>query len=51
MTKRHRRRRPDLDEKIKPPEVEDPEEALRRILVGKGAKPEDYKPEDVPEEA
>jgi hypothetical protein len=48
---RHRPRRPDLDEKIKAPEVDDPEEALRRILDGQGAKPEDYEPEDVPEEA
>jgi hypothetical protein len=46
----HRGRRPNLDEKIKPPEVGDPEAALLRLLQGQGAKPEDYE-EDEPEEA
>ncbi len=52
MAIRHRSRRPNLDEKIKPPQVEDdPEEALRRILNGQGAKPEDWDEEEVPEDA
>jgi hypothetical protein len=46
----HRKRRLDLDEKIKPPEVDDPEEALRVILGGQGAKPEDWE-EDQADEA
>jgi len=49
--KRHRSRRPDLDEKIKVPEVDDPEEALKCILQGQGAKPKDWELEDVLEEA
>lgn len=50
MALRHRKRRIDLDEKIQPPDVDDPEEALARILAGNGARPEDYEPEDVPED-
>jgi len=46
MAIRHGARRPDLDEKIKPPEDLDPEEALRRILNGQGSTPEDLEPED-----
>jgi hypothetical protein len=38
----HRKRRPDLDEKIKPPEVDDPEEGLRELLQGLGAEPADH---------
>jgi hypothetical protein len=49
MTILHRKRRPDLDEKIKPPHVDDPEEALRRILNGQGAKPEDWEEAEVEE--
>jgi len=49
--KRHRFRRPNLDEKIKAPEVDNPEEALTRILQGQGAKPEDWDPEEEVEEA
>jgi hypothetical protein len=46
MAARHRPPRPDMDEKIKPPKVDDPEEALRRLLNGQGAKPEDWDEED-----
>lgn len=45
-----RPRRPTLDEPILPPDVDDPEEALRRILGGQGARPEDSEPEDEPED-
>jgi hypothetical protein len=38
----HRKHRVDLDAKITPPQVDDPEEALRVILGGQGAKPEDW---------
>ena len=48
--KRHRPRHPNLDEKIKAPEAENPEEALARILQGQGAKPEDWEPEEEVEE-
>ena len=47
--KRHRPRRPDLDEKIKAPEVDNPEEALKRLLQGQGARPEDWEPDEVEE--
>ena len=40
--KRHRKPRPNLDERIKPPKVDDPEKALERLLHGQGAKPEDW---------
>ena len=50
MAVRHRKPRPDLDEKIKPPEVDDPEKALERLLHGQGAAPEDYEPEDAEED-
>lgn len=44
---RHRRKpKPNLDEKIKPPQVDDPEEALRHILGGAGARPEDWDEEE-----
>ena len=42
MAIRHRKPKPNYDEKIKPPETDDPEEALARLLSGQGAKPEDY---------
>jgi hypothetical protein len=52
MQLRHRRRaKLNLDEKILPPQVDDPEEALRVILGGQGAKPEDYDEDDQAEEA
>jgi hypothetical protein len=46
---RHRKPKPDYDEKIKPPVVSDPEEALRRILDGQGSTPEDWEPEGADE--
>jgi hypothetical protein len=47
----HRSRRPNLDEKIKPRRVvDDPEEALRLLLSGQGATPDDWEPEDDSEE-
>ena len=49
MATRHRKPRPDLDEKFVPPETDDPEEALARLLHGQGAKDEDYDEDEAQE--
>lgn len=49
MAQRHKQRKPDYDEKIKPPVVDDPEEALGRLLDGQGSRPEDYDEDEAQE--